>query len=101
MITWVLIGELSPLSAPACTWKRKVIIRLQACASVRIIIAVCTLQYSLIAAHLNPDDAEEWARLADMCLDQNNVQQALTCYEKGQSRYAIRRGLKLMYLVKV
>ncbi|KAI0230463.1 General transcription factor 3C polypeptide 3 [Lamellibrachia satsuma] len=41
------------------------------------------LQYLLIAAHLNPNDAEEWARLADMCLDQNNVQQALTCYEKA------------------
>ncbi|KAK2171464.1 hypothetical protein NP493_1062g00073 [Ridgeia piscesae] len=41
------------------------------------------LQYLLIAAHLNPNDVEEWTRLADMCLDQNNVQQALTCYEKA------------------
>lgn len=43
------------------------------------------LQFGLIAAHLNPSDCEEWIRLAEMSLEQDNIQQAIICYSKGQS----------------
>lgn len=43
------------------------------------------LQFGLIAAHLNPSDAEEWVRLAEMSLERNNVRQAVVCYTKGRS----------------
>ena len=43
------------------------------------------LQFSLIAAHLNPSDCEEWIRLAEISLEQDNIRQALVCYSKGQS----------------
>lgn len=41
------------------------------------------LQFGLIAAHLNPSDAEEWVRLAEMSLERQNVRQAIVCYTKG------------------
>ncbi|XP_075905486.1 general transcription factor 3C polypeptide 3 [Nelusetta ayraudi] len=41
------------------------------------------LQFGLIAAHLNPSDAEEWVRLAEMSLERNNVRQAVVCYTKA------------------
>nr|XP_057908168.1 general transcription factor 3C polypeptide 3 [Doryrhamphus excisus] len=41
------------------------------------------LQFSLITAHLNPSDCEEWIRLAEVSLEQDNVQQALVCYNKA------------------
>ncbi|XP_061641581.1 general transcription factor 3C polypeptide 3 isoform X2 [Phyllopteryx taeniolatus] len=41
------------------------------------------LQFSLIAAHLNPSDCEEWIRLAEISLEQDNVRQALVCYNKA------------------
>lgn len=43
------------------------------------------LQFGLIAAHLNPSDAEEWVRLAEMSLERHNVRQAIVCYTKGWS----------------
>lgn len=42
------------------------------------------LQFGLIAAHLNPSDCEEWVKLADMSLEQDNIKQAIICYSKGQ-----------------
>ncbi|XP_072019702.1 LOW QUALITY PROTEIN: general transcription factor 3C polypeptide 3-like [Amphiura filiformis] len=42
-----------------------------------------SLQFSLIAAHLNPSDVEEWVKLAETCLEQDNVKQALHCYTKA------------------
>ena len=42
------------------------------------------LQFGLIAAHLNPSDCDEWIRLADMSLEQDNIRQAVICYTKGQ-----------------
>uniref|UniRef100_A0A8C8DLT2 General transcription factor IIIC, polypeptide 3 n=1 Tax=Oryzias sinensis TaxID=183150 RepID=A0A8C8DLT2_9TELE len=42
-----------------------------------------SLQFSLIAAHLNPSDCEEWIRLAEMSLEQNNIRQAIICYSKA------------------
>lgn len=42
------------------------------------------LQFGLIAAHLNPSDSEEWIRLAEMSLQQDNIRQAILCYTKGQ-----------------
>ncbi|XP_053394671.1 general transcription factor 3C polypeptide 3-like [Mercenaria mercenaria] len=41
------------------------------------------LQYSLIAAYLAPYDSEEWARLADLCLEQNDIGQAIKCYSQA------------------
>lgn len=43
------------------------------------------LQFGLIAAHLNPSDCEEWVRLAEMSLEQDNIRQAIICYGKGQT----------------
>ncbi|XP_051560883.1 general transcription factor 3C polypeptide 3-like [Myxocyprinus asiaticus] len=40
------------------------------------------LQFGLIAAHLNPSDCEEWVKLADMSLEQDNIKQAIICYSK-------------------
>ncbi|XP_051982607.1 general transcription factor 3C polypeptide 3 [Xyrauchen texanus] len=41
------------------------------------------LQFGLIAAHLNPSDCEEWVKLAEMSLEQENVKQAIICYTKA------------------
>uniref|UniRef100_A0A671Z2U9 General transcription factor IIIC, polypeptide 3 n=1 Tax=Sparus aurata TaxID=8175 RepID=A0A671Z2U9_SPAAU len=41
------------------------------------------LQFGLIAAHLNPSDGEEWIRLAEMSLEQDNIRQAIVCYTKA------------------
>ncbi|XP_050402015.1 general transcription factor 3C polypeptide 3 isoform X1 [Patella vulgata] len=41
------------------------------------------LQFYLIAAHLCPDDSEEWVRLAEMSLEQNDIKQAIACYAKA------------------
>ncbi|XP_037617972.1 general transcription factor 3C polypeptide 3 [Sebastes umbrosus] len=41
------------------------------------------LQFGLIAAHLNPSDCEEWIRLAEMSLEQDNIRQAIVCYSKA------------------
>ena len=45
-----------------------------------------SLQFSLIAAHLAPQDAEEWARLADMSLEMGDQTQAAACYRKGEGK---------------
>uniref|UniRef100_A0A6Q2Y4V8 General transcription factor IIIC, polypeptide 3 n=1 Tax=Esox lucius TaxID=8010 RepID=A0A6Q2Y4V8_ESOLU len=42
-----------------------------------------SLQFGLIAAHLNPSDCEEWVKLADMSLEQDNIKQAIICYTKA------------------
>ncbi|XP_034072777.1 general transcription factor 3C polypeptide 3 [Gymnodraco acuticeps] len=41
------------------------------------------LQFGLITAHLNPSDCEEWVRLAEMSLEQDNIRQAIVCYSKA------------------
>uniref|UniRef100_A0A3Q4AG37 Uncharacterized protein n=1 Tax=Mola mola TaxID=94237 RepID=A0A3Q4AG37_MOLML len=41
------------------------------------------LQFGLIAAHLNPSDSDEWVRLAEMSLEQDNIRQAVVCYTKA------------------
>lgn len=41
------------------------------------------LQFGLIAAHLNPSDCDEWVRLAEMSLEQDNIRQAIVCYSKA------------------
>ncbi|MCJ8747730.1 hypothetical protein PDJAM_G00156720 [Pangasius djambal] len=41
------------------------------------------LQFGLIAAHLNPSDCDEWLKLADMSLEQENIKQAIICYSKA------------------
>ena len=40
-------------------------------------------QFALIAAHLAPQDAEEWGRLADMSLEQGDRRQAVACFRKA------------------
>lgn len=42
-----------------------------------------SLQFGLLAAHLAPQDGEEWARLADMSLEQGQAPQAADCYRKA------------------
>eukprot|EP00095_Tigriopus_kingsejongensis_P008374 maker-scaffold856_size87843-snap-gene-0.23 protein:Tk08374 transcript:maker-scaffold856_size87843-snap-gene-0.23-mRNA-1 annotation:"general transcription factor 3c polypeptide 3" len=55
------------------------------------------LQFALIAAHLAPQDPEEWARLADMSLEMGDRPQAISCYRKAidadleNSRYHLVR----------
>lgn len=41
------------------------------------------LQYSLIAAHLNPADSEQWMRIAQFCIERGNIKQAINCYTKA------------------
>ncbi|XP_066583838.1 general transcription factor 3C polypeptide 3-like [Prorops nasuta] len=41
------------------------------------------LQVALIAAHLSPKDADQWARLANLSLESGNVKQAIACYSKA------------------
>jgi len=60
-----------------------------------------SLQFGLLAAHLAPQDSEEWARLADMSLEQGEAMQAADCYKKAieadptNSRYHFTRGALL------
>ncbi|KAJ8252810.1 hypothetical protein GJAV_G00205870 [Gymnothorax javanicus] len=42
-----------------------------------------SLQFGLIAAHLNPSNCEEWVKLAEMSLEQDNIKQAILCYSKA------------------
>uniref|UniRef100_A0A182RBD7 General transcription factor 3C polypeptide 3 n=1 Tax=Anopheles funestus TaxID=62324 RepID=A0A182RBD7_ANOFN len=41
------------------------------------------LQYSQIAAHLNPSDSEQWLHVAEIFIERGNVEQALKCYTRG------------------
>lgn len=41
------------------------------------------LQYSLIAAHLNPADSEQWVRIAEFCIEQGDIKRAINCYTKA------------------
>ncbi|KAL1380810.1 hypothetical protein pipiens_013912 [Culex pipiens pipiens] len=41
------------------------------------------LQFSLIAAHLNPSDVEQWVRIAEISEERGNLDQALTCYSRA------------------
>lgn len=41
------------------------------------------LQFSLIAAHLNPGDSEQWIRIAQFCIEQNDIKRAINCYTKA------------------
>ncbi|XP_071799551.1 general transcription factor 3C polypeptide 3-like isoform X2 [Asterias amurensis] len=42
-----------------------------------------SLQFSLIACHLNPSDSEEWTRCAETCLEQDDIDKAIHCYSKA------------------
>nr|XP_019529322.2 general transcription factor 3C polypeptide 3-like [Aedes albopictus] len=41
------------------------------------------LQFSLIAAHLNPSDIEQWVRIAEISEERGNLSQALMCYARA------------------
>lgn len=41
------------------------------------------LQYSLLAAHVSPTDAEQWLHLAQTCLQLDDQFKALNCFCKG------------------
>ncbi|EAA07253.3 AGAP010426-PA [Anopheles gambiae str. PEST] len=41
------------------------------------------LQYSQIAAHLNPSDAEQWARVAEIFIERGDIDEALKCYTRS------------------
>lgn len=42
-----------------------------------------SLQFSLLAAHLSPPDAEEWLRLAALSKERNDVRQEMICYTQA------------------
>lgn len=42
-----------------------------------------SLQFAMIAAHLNPRDSEQWIHLGERSLQQNNISEAITCYTKA------------------
>lgn len=42
-----------------------------------------SLQFSLLAAHLSPPDAEEWLRLAALSKQRNDVRQEMICYTQA------------------
>ncbi|XP_070564399.1 general transcription factor 3C polypeptide 3-like isoform X4 [Ptychodera flava] len=52
-----------------------------------------SLQFCLIAAHLSPHDVEEWVKLAEMSLEQNNSKQAILCYNKALKYDSANVGL--------
>ena len=56
-----------------------------------------SLQFELIAAHLNPSDTEEWVRLAEMSLEQDNIKQAIFCYTKGNKNVFLALFDKKLY----
>ena len=41
------------------------------------------MQFSLIAAHLNPSDIDQWTRIAQLFMEQGNIKQAINCYMKA------------------
>ena len=41
------------------------------------------MQFGLLATHLAPQDGEEWARLADMSMEQGEMVQAADCLRKA------------------
>ncbi|XP_054719964.1 general transcription factor 3C polypeptide 3-like [Uloborus diversus] len=42
-----------------------------------------SFQCYLVAAYLNPSDTDEWIRLAELCLEQNQLQLAISCYTQA------------------
>lgn len=42
-----------------------------------------SLQFSLLAAHLSPSDANEWVRLATLLKERNDVKQEMICYSQA------------------
>lgn len=42
-----------------------------------------SLQFSLLAAHLSPSDANEWLRLAAISKERNDVKQEMLCYTQA------------------
>lgn len=41
------------------------------------------LQFSLLAAHLRPSDANEWLRLAALCKQSDEIKQEMICYNRA------------------
>ncbi|XP_067001126.2 general transcription factor 3C polypeptide 3 isoform X2 [Anabrus simplex] len=41
------------------------------------------MQFALIAAHLSPQEPQQWIRLAESSEKQGNLKQAITCYSKA------------------
>ena len=53
------------------------------------------LQFALIAAHLSPNDPDQWVRLASMSQNRGNTKQAITCYTKAIEADPTHIGLHL------
>ena len=56
------------------------------------------LQFALIAAHLKQRDHEEWIKVAELYLEQNNTEQAIKCYTKA-IRWDPAKSLSLWWTV--
>lgn len=53
------------------------------------------MQFSLIAAHLNPGDIEQWIRIAQLSIEQGNIKQAINCYMKAIKRNYFNVDLRM------
>ncbi|KAJ6650016.1 General transcription factor 3C polypeptide 3 [Pseudolycoriella hygida] len=53
------------------------------------------MQFSLIAAHLNPSDMDQWIRIANLAIEQGNVKQAINCYAKASKFHPRDVSLRL------
>ncbi|KAG4078553.1 hypothetical protein HA402_002667 [Bradysia odoriphaga] len=53
------------------------------------------MQFSLIAAHLNPSDMDQWIRIAQLAIEQGNVKQAINCYAKASKFHPRNIDLRL------
>ena len=47
------------------------------------------LQFSLIGAHMCPREVDEWVKVAEMSLDQEQPEQAIVCYTNGMCIYVM------------
>ena len=41
------------------------------------------IQYWLIGAYMDGSDVTEWQRLAELCVELGNIDQAIRCYSQG------------------
>lgn len=53
------------------------------------------MQFSLIAAHLNPGDVEQWVRIAQLSLENGNIKQAINCYMRATKYHPKDNELRL------
>jgi general transcription factor 3C polypeptide 3 (transcription factor C subunit 4) len=60
------------------------------------------IQFSLIAAYLQPNDEDQWIRLADLLIEQGNPKKAVTCFTRALkvNRHNVDIHLKRIEVLK-